>query len=207
MLTLIDGYNLMHAKQTVSTGREAGGLRHARTRFLDVLAGWLGPLRSATTTVVFDSARFDPRLDKETMHKQMQILFAVGDENADARIEHLIAAHPKPRELTVVSSDRRIRRAAQRRRCRLVTSDEFWSQRQDLPLAASNRRNTPDEPSRLPIGKEELEHWLKAFSDVDEVLAGEPGAPGGLDAFAPTTEQMERIAKEVAGEELRFPKK
>ena len=53
----------------------------------------------------------------------MSIIFALGDENADARIEQLIAAHSAPKSLTVVSTDRRVRQAANRRKARSITSE------------------------------------------------------------------------------------
>ena len=56
MRWLIDGYNVMHAGGHLvpKLGRE--GFRRERRRFLDELAGALGPDRTAGTTVVFDAS-------------------------------------------------------------------------------------------------------------------------------------------------------
>jgi len=53
-------------------------------------------------------------------------VFALGDENADARIEEIVNGHPNPKALTVVSSDNRIKVAATRRRCRSFVAEKFW---------------------------------------------------------------------------------
>ena len=89
------------------------------------LADALGPERCRETTVVLDATTPPADFPLESVYQGLNLVFALGDENADARIETLIAAHSAPKSLTVVSSDRRIRQAAQRRRARSLTADEF----------------------------------------------------------------------------------
>ena len=109
-------------------------------------------------------------------YRGLTVLFALGDENADARIEQLIAEHSNPKTLTVVSSDNRIRLAASRRRARALTADEFWqviddaegrSQtergRQRRSPALRNRRRRPSARStKLSTGWEFSATWINA---------------------------------------------
>ena len=127
MRYLIDGYNVMYAGGLLD-GKRLGsdGFRQARTRFLNDLADALGPVDAHQTTVVFDAAAAPEGFANETQHKGLSVVYAVDDENADARIERLIAAHASPRTLAVVSSDHRIRQAATRRKALAVTADDFW---------------------------------------------------------------------------------
>ena len=116
MLWLIDGYNLMHAAGAIDRQEIRRELfQRKRRRFLSELAEALGPKRCQETTVVLDASTPPADFPLEAVHQGLNLIFALGDENADARIETLIAAHSAPKSLTVVSSDRRIRRAAQRR--------------------------------------------------------------------------------------------
>src|ERR1700679_2692567 len=108
MRWLIDGYNVMHAGGWVVAKLGGEGFRRARRRFLDELASALGPQTARQTTVVFDASVHPGDFALDAEYRGLGILSALGDENADARIEQLIAADSNPRALTVVSSDRRI---------------------------------------------------------------------------------------------------
>lgn len=201
MRFLIDGYNLMHAKglMPVQGARSPRGLLDARARFLDQLAAHLGPLRAALTTVVFDAAD-PPRQAAERMrHREMEVVFAVGDENADARLEALIQAHPSPRALTVISSDRRVLEAARRRRAIRMTADVFWAG----GLEAPNGREV--KPSDAPRETADGD-WLAVFTSVDaDETSKDDTAPGSL-GFAPTQAEIEEIARQV-GAESRIPRR
>src|SRR5438093_12747477 len=109
MRTLIDGYNLMHAVGLLGRRFGPDGFRRARLRFLNDLAAALGPVEAHQTTIVFDAAAPPEHAPRESTHKGLTVLFAVGDENADERIELLIAQHSAPKSLTVVSSAHRVR--------------------------------------------------------------------------------------------------
>ncbi len=118
MRWLIDGYNIMHAggRLAPKLGRE--GFRRARRRFLDDLAQALGNERASQTTVVFDASVPPGDFPLVTTYRGIHLVFALEDEDADTRIEQIIGHDSNPRTLTVISSDRRIRQAASRRRAR-----------------------------------------------------------------------------------------
>src|SRR5271157_2679086 len=204
MLWLIDGYNLMYAAGTLD-GREIrrGSFHRKRRRFLSDLADALGPERCRETTVVLDASTPPADFPLKTVYQGLNLIFALGDENADARIETLIAAHSAPKSLTVVSSDRRIRRAAQRRRARSLSADEFLdllerfqtAKRHEMP---SQNLATPRSLDRDSPLSEEAALWLAEFGELD-------AAPETKEAFGPastllTDAEIARIQQEIDSE-------
>ena len=179
---LIDGYNLMHAAGLMKPRFGPGGLERARRALVGALAGSLGE-DAKLTTIVFD-ARVCPRPAEgdtgSTATHGITLEFAVGEESADARIETLIRQASAPKQLTVVSSDARIRTAARRRGAKSVKSGAFWEQ-----LVERRRTRKPAGPaapaaaSEKPAGRatRDREYWLHEFeglvSDADlRELAG-----------------------------------
>jgi uncharacterized protein len=197
MRTLIDGYNLMHALGLLGKRLGPDGFRKVRTRFLNDLAAALGVIEAHQTTVVFDARDPPGHLPRETIHKGIEVIFAVDDEDADERIERLIAAHPAAKTLTVVSSDHRIRQAATRRRARSLTADAFW-QGLETPRRGPPPppRPTAEEEARLHgLSPEEAAEWLETFRHV----ADQPEAREALGSgdFVPTDDEIARIEREV----------
>ena len=206
MLWLIDGYNLMHAAGAID-GREIRRelFQRKRRRFLNELADALGPERCRETTVVLDASTPPADFPLETVYQGLNLIFALGDENADARIETLIAAHSAPKSLTVVSSDRRIRRAARRRRARTLErrrvsrSPGTLSDRQTArnALRESRRRRVHlDRDSALSA--EEAAFWIAEFGELD-------AAPETKEPLVPvptllTDAEIARIQKEIDSE-------
>ena len=197
MRILIDGYNLMFAGGLLGKRLGPDGLRKIRHRFLNDLADSLGPIDTYQTTVVFDSSQAPDNLPKETPHKGLSVIFAVDDDDADTRIEHLIAHHSHPRSLTVVSSDRRVRRAASRRKAQAVTAEDFWM---ELDARKRARSRTPAPPAEVPdrtpnLTPEETAHWLREFADLEQ----QPETREALNPDAPmlTDEEIDRLEREI----------
>jgi uncharacterized protein len=174
MRWLIDGYNVMHAGGRLGSKLGRDGFRRARRRFLDELTTTLGADFAGQTTVVFDASVHPGDFRVDANYRGLGVLFALGDENADARIEQLIAAHSNPKTLTVVSSDHRIRQAAVRRRCRSVTADEFWVLIDDLKERKARKAKGEASPGSPVSDHERLgapadsAFWLEAFREVAE---------------------------------------
>jgi len=208
MRLLIDGYNLMHAV-VLSPGRRLGpdGLRKLRHRFLNDLAGLLEPLEAHQTTIVFDAAGAPEGLPRASRHKGMTLLYAAPGEVADDRLEQLIAQESAPKRLTVVSSDHRIRLAAQRKRATIERADDFWSRLQDR-RARARRRGQDEAPSPTAarerpavLSADEAAYWQEEFRHVAE-------SPEAREAFrhadfVPTDDEIRRIAREVEEESRR----
>jgi uncharacterized protein len=202
MRILIDGYNLMYARGLMEPRLAPERFRKLRRRFLNDLAGALDPVDAHQTTVVFDASAPPDDLPAETTFKGLLVEFAVSDENADARIEWLIAHHPAPKSLTVVSSDHRIRQAAARRKAQALTAEEFLDQLESR--AKREHAESPPAPSAEDLARmhglsrREAEFWEEAFSD----LADDPATHESLGKSTTdlTDEEIARIEREVERE-------
>lgn len=166
-MILIDGYNLMHVAGLMRARFGPGGLEKARRSLIGVLAGSLGT-ESDIATIVFDART--GLAESQSVHesratRDIRVEFATGSGGADERIEQLIQLHSAPKRLTVVSSDARIRTAAQRRGARAVDSETYWRQTVERRLR-SNRQLASN--SEKPAGRlsRDNESWLKEFEGL-----------------------------------------
>ena len=203
MRLLIDGYNVMHAAGLMARRFGPDGLRRTRHRFLNELVDSLGPERSSQMTVVFDAHSLPINQAAETTHKGARVVFAIDEDEADERIEWLIERHPAPKSLTVVSSDRRLRRAATRRRATSVTADDFLDELDVLRAPRPSRgpvAPTAEERARFEgPSVEEAEAWAREFeARIDAVAFDAEPAP---DLPTWTDEDLLRVAREVAEED------
>ena len=160
MPLLIDGNNLAHAM-----GTELAPIgRDALCEMLSRLAA-----RGEQICVVFDGrVPPDPQVAQLEQY-DVEVVFS-GRKKADQLVVERIAANTAPRRLVVVSSDREIRRAARRRRCRGMTSDQFADVL--FRAARNDRTRPPSEPpeKRRGLTPEQTKAWLREFKldDPDE---------------------------------------
>jgi predicted RNA-binding protein with PIN domain len=161
---LIDGYNLMHALGFVNPRTKSAGLVAARRRFLDYVAERVHG-RDLHVAVVFDASNAPPHVEAETQYRGMTV-YSAKHQEADDLIEELIHRQAAPKQLVVVSNDRRLRKAAERRRCGYLRSDAFldW-----LDRVGEGR----DAPPRAEAGEKalpthSLEEWLREFGHLDQ---------------------------------------
>jgi predicted RNA-binding protein with PIN domain len=169
---LIDGYNLLHAAGLARVSYGPGDLEVCRNRLIAQLAAGLEDSILSRTTVVFDAfSRFD---DSERYQQQhgLSVVFAPAGTDADSEIERLIAAHDAPRQLLVVSSDHRLHKAAQKRKCQAIDSEPFWESLTDQ--STDTGRTTS--PHRVPSTTD----WLQEFADVEQELSGGPDSGDGV---------------------------
>jgi predicted RNA-binding protein with PIN domain len=184
MRWLIDGYNVMLAGGRLGPKLGREGFRRARRRFLDDLAAALdGTVEQ--TTVVFDASLPPGDFPLQSSYRGIRVVFALEDESADARMEQLIADDSNPKTLTVISSDRRIRQAATRRRSPSLPAETFWAHLDRLKERAARKQPREAPPANGPSAKnpgwretpEESAFWMEAFRglldapDVQEALA------------------------------------
>ena len=206
MPTLIDGYNLMHAGGLLGKKLGSDQFRKIRTRFLTDLAHALGPIRAHDTTIVFDASNPPYDLPEKSRHKGLTVLYAINDENADARLEQLIAEHSAPKRLRVVSSDRRVRLAAKRRRAISVSADEFWVEIDRLkaaPRRYKNAENTAPAPKAKPprdprLTDGEIAFWAEEFQDLDAMPETQEALGDGPSML--TDADIARIEREIEDE-------
>ena len=199
MRTLIDGYNLMYAGGLL--GRKFGpdGFRQVRQRFLNELAATLDATEAHLTTVVFDANDAPPDRASSTQHKGLTVLYAVDVEDADTRIEELIAHHSSPKTLTVVSSDHRIQKAATRRKSRVVTADAYWTEMDSRKARRQHIQRPPEpDPRTTPPSATESAFWEEEFREMVELEAAKELFE--RDPIFPSDAEIARIEREVEEE-------
>lgn len=152
---IIDGNNLLHAICKIEEDSEAisdVGLCRIVERYLK-LTGEKGE-------VIFDGT--GPR-DKSGFDRisNLEVLFAGLGTDTDTVIEDKISASTAPKRLTIVSSDRRLRKAARARKATTIKSEMFWNNIQKQ----ISRRKPEKEPAakRQGLTDGETKQWLEFF--------------------------------------------
>lgn len=163
---LVDGYNAMHAVGSFAGSKAPRGLQRARERFLTRLSALLEPESRGRTRVVFDAHVRSPVGTTQETIAGIQVLYATRYDEADDLLEELIRSHNAPRNLTVVSGDRRIQRAAERRRARALSA-EAWLRELCEPSRQQAEAEPAAKPER-PMSHNEVAFWLSVFEAAEE---------------------------------------
>lgn len=172
---LIDGYNLLFASDVFASPAGPPTLERTRTALLQFLANHLDKKLRGRTVVVFDATQAPSGLPHEGEFAGMRVLFSRSGQEADDLLEELVAAERAPRELTVVSSDHRVQRAARQRGAKFLDSDVWLRELQAIRQHASSLVPTED-----PLkNSAEIQKWLVEFGDVDsrKLAPSEPAPP------------------------------
>jgi predicted RNA-binding protein with PIN domain len=154
MPILIDGYNLLRAVQKIQEYPDFSDV--------DLCVALCEYLRRTDDLgqMVFDGIG-PPNKQGLVGLQRLEVIFSGKNVEADAVIERLIHEYSAPKRMIVVSSDRRIRTAAKRRKCPDVPAMEFWmvvcqTLERPLPIAEPKAK-------RLGIGEKETDRWMKTF--------------------------------------------
>jgi predicted RNA-binding protein with PIN domain len=160
----------MHADGKLGPRLSREGFRRARRRFLDELADVLPVEHEGDVTVVFDASVPPGDFPIASTYRGLRVIFAYGDEDADSRIEYILGHDSNPGSLTVVSSDRRLREAAARRRARPVTADAFLDlMEHPAALVRPSAAPEPEADRASAIDRDEAAYWAEAFRDVGDL--------------------------------------
>ncbi|MFA5865576.1 MAG: NYN domain-containing protein [Phycisphaerae bacterium] len=157
MPVLIDGYNLYFYAKSLF-GEEDIDLSVAM--FCRIIDEWVGRT-GQDVRIIFDG-NVPPTLRQNQKHfGRVAIEFTSRNSDADTVIESYIGINTAPKRLTIVSSDLRIRKAAIRRKCKVVKSDEFWAK----VAKKLSREKIKPEPREKTVGifSHEREFWLNIF--------------------------------------------
>lgn len=152
---IIDGHNLLHTILKTGEASEAT----SDLKLCGIVGRYL-QLIGRPGVMIFDGA--GPQ-DKSGFDEvgNLEVLFAGAGADADTAIEDKIRSSTAPKRVTVVSSDRRLRRAARTRRCASLKSDVFW---EDVRKQLNRRRSAPEPPAkRHGLSESETDQWLDAF--------------------------------------------
>ena len=155
---LIDGNNLMYALSEAQGGVGRLGL-------CKLLMGL--PARGQRVRVVFDGPEPPSGLARQIEDTGLEVHYS-GPRIADDLITEHITADSAPRRLTVVSSDREIRKAASRRRCRIIKSEEFVPMllrivESHRRCESKTRRGGEPKEKREGLSQEQTQKWLREF--------------------------------------------
>lgn len=118
-----------------------------------------------------------------------RLVFSGVEKEADDIIEHLVRRHTAPRRLTVVSSDRRLVRVAEVRRCRHLYSEQFLGMLADDFRARHVRRTRAIQAYEVPLDAGSVRYWMR-------MLGIEPEAPEG--SIPISEDECERRLRELA---------
>jgi len=154
MPVIIDGHNLLWAIRNIeddSSITDAG--------LCKILDGYFGETREKAE-IVFDGIGPPDKIVFETI-RNIEITFSGRASDCDTLMEQRILDSTASKLLTIVSSDRRLRDAADARKAVAVKSEDFW----DGVKKQLGRRKTSKEPKekRSGLTESETELWLKTF--------------------------------------------
>ena len=154
-MVIIDGHNLLHSIREVDEGSES----ISDVQLCRIVGRYL-KLIGEKGEIIFDGT--GPR-DKSEFDNisNLEVLFAGQGTDADTVIEDKIRANTAPKRLTIVSSDRRLRKAAQIRKATVVKSQVFWNNLQ-RQLSRKKRIREPA-AKRQGLTESETKQWLEFF--------------------------------------------
>jgi predicted RNA-binding protein with PIN domain len=152
---IIDGHNLLHSIH--KEGADSGPIRDVQLCW--IVGRYLKQI-GQKGEIIFDGT--GPR-DKSGFDNisNLEVFFAGLGTDADTVIENKIGANTAPRRLTIVSNDRRLRKAARARKAISVKSEVFWNNVQKQ----LSRKKTTKEPAakRRGLSDGETKQWLEFF--------------------------------------------
>ncbi len=199
-MLLIDCYNVLHAAlPPMLAGLDEAGLCAALGR-----TQWA---KRGTAIVVVADGSPKPLRASVSPVESVELVFsggttATGGHNADAVIIQRIEEATTPRRLTVVSSDREIRAAAARRRCRSWTAEHFINQLcEQLRAARGNAPKTEEDASRVQVDALPEDHvagWMEEMGLTEDDAEGMQATPRPptADAFDLEGLDMEALERE-----------
>jgi predicted RNA-binding protein with PIN domain len=154
-LFIIDGHNLLHT--ICKTGEEPESISDVG---LCRIVGEYFKLTGRKGEIIFDGTG-PPDKSGFDIISNLEIFFAGVGTDTDTVIEDKIKASTAPKRLMIVSSDRRLRKAARARKATSVKSEDFWNNVQKQ----LSRKKTAKEPAakRRGLSESETKKWLEFF--------------------------------------------
>jgi predicted RNA-binding protein with PIN domain len=163
MAVLVDGYNVIFADEELADTMRCGQAEKAREALIARLTQYQA-LSGEPVIVVFDGT-VGVGLPPDG-RAAVKILYSRSPQKADEILREIIATAPNPRGLTVVSTDREIRRAAKARRAKPVVAESFLKEMKRLFTREEDA--PPPEPGEKygqPVSPNELREWLRIFGE------------------------------------------
>ncbi len=158
MPVLIDGYNLYHYVRNLYQQQQQVEL--GLIAFCKLIEAWAARAKEKTTII------FDGTLPVEMKYEYpklayVKLVYSGHKQSADALIEQRIRESSAPKLLTVVSSDREILSIANKRKCKSITSQDYWTV---VAKKLTRKKRTPmPREKQKGLSSDELDYWVKIF--------------------------------------------
>jgi len=155
-MIIIDGYNLLRAVQNLlEQASDISDMQLCR-----IIDEYLCRTKKRGQ-IVFDGV--GPR-DKTGFNnlRDLEVVFSGTSREADDVIEKLILENTAPRNLTVVSSDRRIKTAVNKRKATAADCIDFWTE-VIKQLEKKKKKQVEPQGKFYGITEAETEYWLREF--------------------------------------------
>lgn len=163
---MVDGYNVIHARDDLYDILESKGLEAARNALCGRIARMSGI--SGSVTVVFDGDS-GTNMPHRTMIGSIKAVFSTSDSSADDEMVRLLEKHPHPDAVTVITADNDVATRAAALRATAVAPEDFFKAMAALEPVESDE---PREKFNGP-GPDEMKYWLGQFKDVDGIEQNE----------------------------------
>jgi len=152
---IIDGHNLSHAAADIQRDYEPVG----EVRLCRIISRYFAAI-GEKGQIVFDGT--GPAEKHPFDHiAHLEVSFAGIGSNADTVIEGKIKASTAPNRLIVISSDRRIIKAARARRAASLKSKVFWTEVKKRLMQKEKFKEPPEKKTGLT--ESETKQWLEFF--------------------------------------------
>lgn len=165
MLNLIDGYNFIFKIPRLERVTETASLEKAREGLISLLARYK-IISGQDFTVVFDGREQKELMPgpSEQFVQGIKVIFSKAT-TADEDIISLMQVFPNPKEITVVTSDNAILRAAKRHGCPAIPPEEFY--KKITRTLKKEKLGDTKEPSGKyqELQEHEVSYWLKYFKE------------------------------------------
>jgi predicted RNA-binding protein with PIN domain len=151
----IDGNNLLHSVQ--KDDPDSGPI--SDVQLCHIIGSYL-KLTGQNGEIIFDGTGPPDKCGFDGI-SNLEVYFAGSGTDADTVIEDKITAKSAPKRLTIVSSDRRLRKAARARKATSIQSEVFWNNMQKQ----LSRKKMTKEPAakRRGLSESETRQWLEIF--------------------------------------------
>ena len=152
---IIDGHNLLHSVQ--KDDPDSGPI--SDVQLCHIIGRYL-KLTGQSGEIIFDGIGPPDKSGFDGI-SNLEVFFSGVRTDTDTVIEDKISANSAPRRLRIVSSDRRLRKAARTRKATSIKSDVFWNNTQKQ----LSRKKTAKEPTgkRRGLSESETRQWLEIF--------------------------------------------
>ncbi len=151
---IIDGHNLLH-----SVDKDDGSESISDVQLCRIIGSYL-KLTGQNGKIIFDGTGPPDKSGFDSIGN-LEVFFAGSGTDADTVIEDKIIANSAPKRLKIVSSDRRLRKAARARKATSIKSEVFWNNMQKQ----LSRKKMAKEPAakRRGLSESETTQWLEIF--------------------------------------------